>query len=494
MANKVRQIFSSKKIVFMTVASGVFMSTMDSSMVNVALPTLVRAFQTPLHVTQWVVQIYLLTVTVSLIFWGKVGDHWGRGRVYSLGMAIFVTGSLLCSVALTLQLLVFFRLVQAIGASMMMATGPALVTSVFSQGRLGRGLGMIGVAVSLGLMSGPVMSGLLIRWYHWRLLFFITVPVGLFFYCVSRNALKEVDRNDHTQQCHNSSEENSRAQFSFDWAGGILYVTGITTTLLTLSHVASLQRNSLSGSDPFVVIGCLLSVLLWYLFFKRESHFDNPLLPLQLLGRLDYRMAIVSAVLSFAVLFVVLLLTPFFLDHVLALQADRIGLIMMALPIAVFVVSPGAGWLYDHIGARLVATGGLLICLLSLCFLITIIPTAKPGTVAMSLAMLGCGQAAFLSPNSAALLSSVHYKHTGVTASLLATARNMGMLLGVALGSLIFSWYFARYTGGMDVKDYSPEMIPAFIKALQWTLYYAVLLAFSGVIVSWMRGIPGGED
>ena len=175
--------------VFLTVCIGVFMSTMDSSMINVALPVLMKTFHSSLALTEWVVLTYLLTITLFLVFWGKLCNRWGCGSVYSRGMLLFAIGSLLCGMAYTIWQLILFRFIQALGASMMMASGPALIKLVFPADRLGRGLGLVGVATSLGLMAGPVVSGLILRWLHWRMIFWVTVPVGLFFYLFGRRML-----------------------------------------------------------------------------------------------------------------------------------------------------------------------------------------------------------------------------------------------------------------------------------------------------------------
>ena len=161
--------------VLLLVATGVFMSTLDSSMLNVALPSIMEAFGSPLALTEWVIIIYLLTITIMLLFWGHLSIRFGADRIYNLGLLIFSIGSLLCFLSTGIHPLIFCRFVQAMGASMMMAMGPALIKSVLPAEQLGRGLGQIGIATSMGLMAGPVISGLLIHWSHWRFIFLITV-------------------------------------------------------------------------------------------------------------------------------------------------------------------------------------------------------------------------------------------------------------------------------------------------------------------------------
>ncbi|BCO07822.1 hypothetical protein GF1_01980 [Desulfolithobacter dissulfuricans] len=226
----------------------------------------------------------------------------------------------------------------------------------------------------------------------------------------------------------------------------------------------------------------------WIALLLHERSTRNPLLPLRLIRQRFLAMAILSSMLSFMVLFFVILLIPFYLANVRELGSDTIGFVMMAIPLCVFFVAPVAGRLYDRIGARIVATTGLLCCLLSLVLLTGLSRNTPLGGIGASLALLGFGQAMFLAPNSASALAGVNNHQAGVTSSLLATARNMGMLLGTALAALLFSWYFSRLTGGLDMKDYRPELAPAFLSALRRTFQVGCLLAFGAVAASWNRG------
>lgn len=466
--------------VLLLVATGVFMSTLDSSMLNVALPSIMHAYGSTLALTEWVIIIYLLTITVMLLFWGHLSTRYGQGKIYNFGVLVFAIGSLLCFLAPGIHTLIFFRFVQALGASMMMAMGPALIKSVFPPEQLGRSLGQIGIATSLGLMTGPAISGLLIRWSHWRIIFLITVPVGLLVFLMGRNTLTILKSANQGRSA--GSEEHP-----FDRVGALLWTVAISLTLLIASHATSLccaeQR-----TYPLLIINIVLTLSAWFLLAIHELKYPSPLLPLGLFKKRFFAMAMLSSMLSFTVLFFVLLLTPFYLRSALGLSPDRIGYVMMALPLCVFFVSPVAGRLHDRIGARIVATTGLAFCLAGLLMLTTIDAATSPLSIAALLALLGFGQAMFLSPNSAAALSGVSHNQAGVTSSLLATARNMGMLIGTALAGLIFTLYFSRLTGGMDMKDFVPEYTPQFMIALKRSFQAAAVIAAVGMAASWWRG------
>jgi EmrB/QacA subfamily drug resistance transporter len=453
---------------FLIVATGVFMSTLDSSMVNIALPFIMKEFHSSLSDTQWVVMIYLLTITASLLFWGHLADRLGRGRIYTAGLLIFGLGSLACAYAPALAFLIAARFCQALGGAMMMAAGPALIKETFPKEQLGRGLGLIGMAVSLGLMSGPSLGGFLLELASWRSLFFITVPLGLVFAFLAIRILPGPTR-------HYSGP--------LDWLGSLAWATALVLLCLTLTHASSASwsatRLLLTGTAGAGALICFLAI---------EARLPHPLLALKLFRNRHFSLAIASAILSFMVLFGVILLIPFHLDRVLDLPPSRIGLVMLAIPSSILVVSPLAGWLSDSVGARFISTLGLSISTLGV-FLLTGIGAATPPLViAGQLLLLGLGQALFLSPNSASVLSHVEADKAGAAAALLATARNLGMLLGIAQAALIFSLYFRGVTNGLDLRDFRSEHTASFLTALHGALLGAALTGLLGTLASWLRG------
>ncbi|GAB4340302.1 MAG: MFS transporter [Desulfobulbaceae bacterium] len=453
-------------------------------MVNVALPTLMKYFHSSLAVTEWVVLVYLLTITMLLVFWGKLCRIWGCGKVYVRGMLLFACGSLLCGLSWNVWSLILFRFCQALGASMMMATGPALVKMVFPPDRIGRGLGLVGVATSLGLMTGPVISGLLLRWLEWRAIFWVTVPVGVFFFLQNRRVISS---------CGSPSGEMDRVSPLAaipDLPGAVMWAGMVGLTILLATHATSLCCGNGALSTALFFAGCAAVFAGWLFFAHHEVRATSPFLPVRLLRRRFFAMAILSSSLSFAVLFFVLILMPFYLDRVLRLPPDRIGYVMMSVPMSVFIVSPAAGRLYDRFGARAVATAGLLCCFAGLASLTGLTGDTSALSIGGRLALIGFGQAMFLSPNSASALGGVSDDLAGVTASLLATARNFGMLIGTALAGLLFTLYFSAATGGLDLKEFVPAQTPAFLHALSRSFSWALFIAFCGIAASWMRGRP----
>ena len=306
---------------FLMVAVGVFLSTMDSSMINIALPYIMEDFSTELTSVQWVVQSYLLMISASLLFWGKVADYCAKGSLYLLGMLIFSIGALCCSLAPDLFLLIGSRLIQGTGAAMMMATGAAIIRLVAPRDQLGRWLGSIGIATSIGLMSGPFFGGLLLHTAGWRTIFIIYVPISLIVVILGWSFLA------------GTLPKQTRKKISFDYSGAFFWMLLVTCVVLLVSFAENL-------SSVTVLLGSFALILFAAFFYLMETASNEPFFPVALLRQRYFCIATIVVALSFAVLFFVLLLMPLYFKYVAGLGYDRIGYMMMAVPASLFIVSP----------------------------------------------------------------------------------------------------------------------------------------------------------
>lgn len=456
-------------LVLVMVMTGVFLSTMDSGMINVALPTIMRSFKLSIEHAEFIVTIYLLTITVTLVFWGRLADRLGRGNVYLTGMLFFALGSLACYFSPSYRLLLASRFFQAIGASMMMSSGPALVKMVFPTGYLGRSLGLVGIATACGLLTGPYICGQLLTLFSWRSIFLVTLPVSFaalligWFYIFP-----------------GLSSAQPRVQSPFDWQGSFCWGAIVGVGLAMLHRLDRL----LTLSNGVLLI---LFLLLVGVFARVEKKAAAPILPISLLQKRFYWVAVLTAAISFAALFAVLVLLPFYLDYVSHLEVHQIGKVMMAVPATLILLAPISGWLYDKIGARFLTTAGLGLCCLALLGLASVTADSSMVAVTVQLALLGAGQSVFLTPNSASVLSQVGEEHAGITAGILATARNFGMVSGATLAAALFSWWFTFYSGGVEFVNYTVVDRNAFILALKTTFLMSACLTLLGAVFSARR-------
>lgn len=458
-----------RRLVLAMVMTGIFLSTMDSGMINVALPTIMRSFDLSLEYAGFIVTFYLLTITVTLVFWGRLADKLGRGNIYSAGMLLFSVGAIACYYSASYKLLLGSRFFQALGASMMMSSGPAMIKMVSPADRLGRSLGLVGLATACGLLSGPFISGLLLSRFSWRAIFLVTLPVSITAYLVGRffvlNRLPQIP---------------AKIISAFDWQGSFCWVAMV---VLGLSIFHRLDRFLTLAN--LVILACLVGLVL--VFIRIEKNSAHPILPISLLGKRYYWVAVLTAAISFATMFTVLVLVPFYLEYVILLPVETIGRIMMAVPATLILLSPASGWMYDRIGARFLTTAGLGLCCLALTGLAFLSAESTITEVTVKLAMLGAGQSVFLSPNSASVLSQVSEEQSGITSGILATARNFGMVTGATLAAALFSWWFTFYSGGGQLTDYTVVDRNAFILALRTTFLMTACCALLGGVFSARR-------
>ena len=453
---------------FLMVATGVFLSTMDSSMMNIALPYIMTSFSTTLAKAEWVVLMYLLTISVSLLIWGKLSDRFGKGVVYLLGIAIFSIGALFCYLSPSLLILVLSRFVQGFGAAMMMSTGPAIIRITVPRDQIGQWMGSLGIATSMGLMTGPLLGGYILHNYNWRTIFILNVPISLLVFLFG------------WQYLAGTLPKYTEKQNNFDWKGSVLWGVLISVSVLMLNGYFT--RNVFG---IFISI-CVIAVLILY-FMYHEARQADPLIPITLIRRRYYGVAMVSAALSFAVLFFVLILMPFYLHYIKELSFDKVGYMMMAVPVSLFIVSPVSGRLFDRFGAVYLTVSGMVITGCAVLLLSMVNELSTLVDIGWRLSLLGCGQSVFLSPNTASVLSRVNQEDAGITAGMLATCRNMGMLVGVALVGLLFSKFYHYFSSGLTLTTYSMDQLPYFMKAFSSTLWIASLLAFITAIISYQR-------
>jgi EmrB/QacA subfamily drug resistance transporter len=171
--------YSRKWYVMAAVGVSILLSTIDATIVNVALPTFVRDLNTNFPTVQWVVLSYLLTQATLILGIGRLGDMFGKKRLFTIGFIIFTLGSVLCGLAPTVYWLIVFRVVQAVGAALLLALGMAIITEAFPQTERGRALGISGAIISVGIVVGPTLGGLIIAALSWRWIFFVNLPIGI---------------------------------------------------------------------------------------------------------------------------------------------------------------------------------------------------------------------------------------------------------------------------------------------------------------------------
>jgi len=461
--------------VLASVACGTFMATLDSSVVNIALPTLTKELGSDLYRIKWVVISYLLVVTCLLLPLGRLSDQVGRKNIFQLGFLVFVSGSGLCGLAPTLVGLVFFRSIQAVGAAMLMANGPAIITSTFPSRERGTALGTLAMVVSLGLVTGPSIGGFLISHLGWRSIFFINIPIGLIGILLVQTFVRNDDFHRLKAQVKSSAKSLVPA---FDWVGAFLQ----TVILILFMVLFDPPLVSISGSLPFSIsrwlVGVLL-VVLSVLFIQVEKDAAAPLFDLSLLKNRIFWTANLSGFLTFVSFSSVSVLVPFFLEEVLRYPPQRAGLLMTAIPLTIFVVAPISGRLSDRLGSQQLSIAGAIVGAAGLfimagAFGLGIHANITQIEIILALCSIGLAIGLFQSPNNNAIMGSVPIPKLGVASALLATVRNLGLVTGTGLATSVFTWRFA-VTGD-------------FIASFHTSLFVAGIVGVGAIFASLGRG------
>lgn len=356
---------------------------------------------------------------------------------------------------------------------MLMANGPAMIKTAFGAKKLGSSLGLMGIATAIGLMAGPAVGGFVIEYHSWRTLFLLPVPIC---FLAATLSLKTITAP--------IPEKNSH---SFDWLGGFWWMILLTASTYSLSHATGTTSHT-----GLIIAGLTLSLAALIFFIRREQSLSGstdptapaPLIPTALFAKKSIMISAVTVLLVFLCLFSVLILTPFYLKMVLHTSSSRIGLVMLAIPITALITAPIAGWLADKTDAKIIATIGLAVCTMGLFLFTTLSIHTTPILVALRLACFGIGLSLFLSPNSTMALRQTVSEHTGTVSALLATGRTLGMLMGISLATLLFSLFFAHYTGGSYMKDYTDDQATAFIQSLRLSYYCFLGIGIGAVILA----------
>ena len=396
------------------------MTALDGSVANIVLPVLSSAFKSDVAAVEWVVTIYLLVVSGLLLSFGRLGDLRGHKPVYVFGFLIFVVSSALCGLAPTATVLIICRALQALGGAMLLANAPAILTKSFPATQRGQALGLQSTMTYLGLTVGPSLGGWLTSQFSWRAVFYINVPVGLLALWLS---LRFIPRDA-------TAEKAER----FDVAGAFTFMAGLVALLLGLNQGHAWGWTSAPISALLASAVILLGV---FLFIERRV--ASPMLDLSLFRARVFSASTASAVFNYICLYTVLFLLPFYLIQARGLNPAQAGLILTAQPIIMAIAAPISGTLSDRIGARLLSTSGMVIIAVGLFLLSRLGPQAPLGNVALGLAVVGLGTGMFVSPNTSALLGAAPLPRRGIASGILATARNVGMVLGVGLAGAIFT-------------------------------------------------------
>ena len=391
------------------------MAVLDSTIVNVALPTIAEQMDATAAASIWVLNAYQLAITALLLPLAALGDRIGYHRVYLPGLGLFIVGSVACATSGSLEALVIARMFQGIGAAAIMSMNAALVRATYPQAMLGKGIGYNALVLSISAAAGPTVAAMILSVGPWPWLFLVNVPFGLAALLVGMRALPR------------NSGHGGRPNY----VSALLSAVALSTLIYGIETLARFEVAT--GATLLIVAVCTGTLLV-----RREWSRPAPLLPLDLLRVPIFALSIATSITSFAAHMVALVTMPFLLQAVLDRSVVETGLLMTAWPLAVGVTAPLSGRLADRYPAGLL--GGLGLAVFAVGLLMLSLLGSDPGNVDIlwRMALCGAGFGFFQTPNNRTIVTAAPRARSGAAGGMLATARLLGQTSGAVAVAAAF--------------------------------------------------------
>jgi len=453
-----------QRIAFIVSTMSAFLMPFMGAAGNIAIPTIGVSLGMDAVALTWVATSFLLATAIALLPAGRVADMLGRKKLFLTGTLVYTLASLFCGLAPTGTALIAARAIQGVGASMIHGTGLAILTSVFPPGDRGKVIGINVAAVYVGLSIGPYVGGVLVHEFGWRSIFFANVILGAVVLVLIETGLRGKEWK----------EERAKR---FDGVGALVY----TLALVGLMYGVSLYPASMGVVLTLAALAGLVGF--WFL----ESYRESPLLDVRLFrGNAQFTFSNLAALIHYSATFGVTFLLSIYLQSVKGLDAKGAGLILIAQPIVMAVVSPFAGKLSDRIRPQIVASLGMLITAVSLAGLSVLGSATSTGYIAGTLGLLGFGFALFSSPNTNAVMNAVEPASYGIASATVATMRVLGQMASMGIATLIIG----QKVGRIQIV---PGMADTFVEGFRTSVWIFAGLCVVGVGFSAARGKGRGR-
>lgn len=458
--------YKNRGLILVNIVILTFMACLDSSIVNVALPVMAANFKVGMNLISIIASVYLVAISATILIFGRLGDIIGTVRIFKLGVIIFTVGSLFCALAGTLQLLVLARIVQAVGAAAFMATNQGIITRVFPMGERGKALGITGSFVALGTLVGPPLGGFIVDVAAWEYIFLINVPIGIFAFVIGMRILPK-------------DEENTKARF--DIKGALLFFL-----FIVVMFTAFLAGERIGFSKPQILLGFGFAIISFILFLKVEHREESPLLQLSIFRNELFSLSILCGFLLFVAMNCSNILLPFYLQDVIKMSASASGLYLMTYPMVLFVVAPISGHISDKIGSELLTFLGLATFSSTFFMMATLNQHFQPVKLVVIIALMALGNGMFQSPNNSLVMSSVPRERVGIAGSINALVRNMGLVVGISVATLILYGVMSKQVG-YQVTTFVEGKEAEFAYAMRITYICAGLISMTGAALTAFR-------
>lgn len=460
------KIYKNRWIILFNIVMMTFMSCLDSSIVNVALPVMSSKLNVSMAAIEWVVTSYLIVISSTILIFGRLGDIKGKTRIFKFGIILFTIGSLMCGISTSLFFLVVARVLQAIGAAGTMSTSQGIITHVFPSNERGRALGISGTSVALGTMVGPPLGGLIVSVLSWKYIFLINVPIGLITFFMGTKILPK-------------SQENIKEKL--DIKGAILFITAIVLIFGSL-----IQGQNVGYNNPSIMLGFVVGILAMVVFIAIEKRVEYPLLQLSIFENKLFSLSIFCGFISFLAISCPNIIQPFYLQKVMKLSPSVTGILMIAFPVVLSIVAPVSGYLSDKIGSELLTFLGLLFTSAGLFLMSTLNQYSNLWVLTFFVVIMSIGNGLFQSPNNSLIMSTVPKNKLGIAGSVNALVRNLGMVFGISLSTTLL-YNRMSHKIGYHVVNYVEGRDDVFVYGMRYVYITAAVICASGALLTALR-------
>lgn len=459
---------SQQRWILICAAAAIFMSNLDISIVNISLPVISRYFDVGIGTVSRVVLVYFLILTSFLLGFGKLGDIKGFRKVFIAGFIVFMIGSFLCGLSTNIHMLIGFRIIQAIGGSILTALSPAIVSVLLPPEIRGRSLGIVGTSGALGITLGPAIGGFITASLSWHWIFFINIPLGFIAIIIGSSVLpKTMSQTTDTR---------------FDTIGASL----IFFALMTLLYAMNMGQER--GWMSFVILSSFVfSIVFFSVFFIREKKISYPILDMGLFRNRNFSMGMLASFFVLMILNGTIFLFPFYLEIARELEIDKAGLLLV-IPSAVMIfMGPVTGSVSDKIGSRWLCTIGMFLCTGAFFMFSSLHGSSSVSFIAVSLAWFGLTAGLFMAPNSSLVMGEAPQEKQGIASGVMMLVRHGGGVLGICLFETVFS---SSLPQKISLENISPAHCALssqiLIEGFHNAFLFGVLLCFAAALFSFL--------
>lgn len=408
-------------LVVFTAGIGMFLSTLDSGIINVALPTLSKSFNVDTSLITWSVTLYTLLLTGTIIIFGRLSDKYSRINIYSIGLIVFLIASILCGFSSNVIQLITFRGLQGIGAAMLQGTATAIITTSIPEDRQGSALGTLSILLGIGPVLGPSVGGSLLSLGSWRWIFWMNIPfivVGLVGCLILKRNIKE----------------NRSTSIHLDLRGNILLFLSIFCLLISLT---AWFHNSIKS---LLVYGNLITfIILFSLFVVWELKNSHPIIDLRMFKNISFSSPIFAIFVFGGTTSLGFIVPPYILEKANHLGSWQMGLVNLASPLGLVIVSKLAGKLISRLGSTILMVIGLIIMTIAYTSLGGFQFILSPIALSLLLLLYGLGGGFFLPSNTSAIMGSVSQDMQGTVGAAQRMVQNIGIAIYTAITSLFIN-------------------------------------------------------